>query len=36
MKKITKKEVRTATQRMKNEKAVDSDNIPVVAWKCLG
>ena len=33
---ISRDEVRTAMKRMKNGKAVGSDNIPVEAWKYLG
>ncbi|KAK3510026.1 hypothetical protein QTP70_026005 [Hemibagrus guttatus] len=34
--KIRKDEVRKALKRMKNGKAVGSDDIPVEVWKCLG
>ena len=33
---ISKEEVRAAMKRMKNEKAVGPDDIPVEAWRCLG
>ena len=33
---ISKEEVRENMQRMKNEKAVGPDDIPVEVWTCLG
>ncbi|KAI5618058.1 hypothetical protein C0J50_22647, partial [Silurus asotus] len=33
---ISKEEVRAAIRRMKNEKSVGPDDIPVEAWRCLG
>ena len=33
---ISAEEVRAAMNRMKTGKAVDPDDIPVEAWKCLG
>ena len=34
--KISKEEVSENMKRMKNGKAVGSDDIPVEVWKCLG
>jgi len=34
--KISKEEVTTAMKRMKSDKAVGPDDIPVEAWRCLG
>ena len=34
--KISKEEVRENMKRMKSEKAVGQDVIPVEVWKCLG
>ena len=33
---ISEEEVRDAMRKMKNNKAVGPDNIPIEAWKCLG
>ena len=33
---ISSKEIRQALKKMKNHKAVGSDNIPIEAWKCMG
>ncbi|KAG2463798.1 RTJK polymerase, partial [Polypterus senegalus] len=33
---ISKEEVRIAMKTMKNGKVVDPDDIPVIAWRCLG